>query len=100
MWEQLVIRHNLTQNTNQDDILIRDTATDQYCITSKAWCMNKRTNRSITYEGYIRGEKQKLDIMSGYSIAYRDGLLPTLIKINKGVLIEDEAKTESLLNLY
>ena len=49
-------------------------------------------------KGYIEGEKQKLDIVLEYSIAYSKELLLILIKINKGILIEDE--TENELPLY
>ena len=41
-----------------------------------------------------------MEVVSGHSIAHREGLLLTLIKINKDVLIDDENETESLLHLF
>ena len=76
----------------QDDILICDSAADQYCITKRAWYINECTNQSITCSRYISRESQKLEIVSEYSITYDERLLLTLIKINKGVLVEDNAE--------
>ena len=98
MWEKLVARHNIINDTTQHNILIVDSSADQCCITPKSWHIDERTNQSVTCEGYAGDERQKFDIVSGHSIAYGDRILLTLIKINEEVLMKDEDELESLLH--
>lgn len=100
MWERLVARHTLNESTAENDILICDTAADQCTITKKAWHINERTERIAACKGHISKEQKKMNIVSGYAIAYGEGLLPALIKVNEGMLNEEDGETKSLFHPY
>ena len=62
--------------------------------------MGKKTNRSITCSRYMGGTEQKLCVASVYAIMYSLNLLLTLIRVNEGMLVENENQKEYLLCLF
>ena len=79
-----------------------DTAADQCTVTKRAWTIDECANRTVQCSGCLGSidDQQSLDIVSAHTIIYGEGLLPTLVKVNEAVLIEDAEETESLLHPF
>ena len=104
-WYDVLTLRNFNVDPFPDsNILICDTATDQCTVIRKAWHIEAFTNRFAGFSNYLDANNyattQHCPLVSACTILCGPNLEPTMIRVNEGVLMENDNQAESLLHPY